>query len=296
MSFDFCHMYNIIPLLLILISLSVIIVIVFRKFSVLASLDVENIPAEKEARFKERIISNRLKRNVIKWWAKLNRVLSPAGQALANLFKTSLNKLYRLRSDYKGQDEENISSENKIEQLFAQAEDFCKRDDSESAEKKYIEIIGLDSKNINAFKALGRVYFEKKEYEEAKQTFEHILKLKEDDEDIYNNLAQIAKEKGDLNQAKDEYIKSLNINKQNAQTYFSLALVYQAMGKWSDTIKSLKKALKIEPSNPRYLDTMLEISIIIKDKVLALDAYQKLLKTNPENNKIAEFKKQIDEL
>ena len=41
---------------------------------------------------------------------------------------------------------------------------------------------------------------------------------------------------------------------------------------------------------------MLEISIIVKDKALALDAYKKLFKTNPENNKIAEFKKQIDEL
>jgi hypothetical protein len=41
---------------------------------------------------------------------------------------------------------------------------------------------------------------------------------------------------------------------------------------------------------------MVEISIIIKDKAMALDAYQKLFKTNPNNNKIVEFKKQIDEL
>ncbi|MCX6798366.1 MAG: tetratricopeptide repeat protein, partial [Candidatus Falkowbacteria bacterium] len=103
-------------------------------------------------------------------------------------------------------------------------------------------------------------------------------------------------EKGDLNGARDEYLKSINLNKQNAQTHFSLASVYQALGKWPEAIRSLKKALKIEPANPKYLDTMLEISIIIKDKVLALDAYQKLIKTNPENKKIAEFKKQIDEL
>lgn len=290
-------MYNIIPLLLILASLSVITVIVFRKFSVLASLDVDNIQAEKEAKFKERIISNRLKRNIIKWWSKLSRVLLPAIQALSNFFKTMLSRLYQLKSDYQVQVQINTAAgDNKLEQLFIQAEEFRKHDDLDSAEKKYIEIIGLDSKNIQAFKELGRVYFDKKEYEEAKQTFEHILKLKEDDEDIYNNLAQIAKEKGDLSEARDEYLKSININKQNAQAYFSLATVYQAMGKWSETIKNLKKALKIEPSNPKYLDTMLEISIIIKDKVLALDTYQKLLKTNPENNKIVEFKKQIDEM
>lgn len=287
-------MYNIIPLLLILISLSVIIVIVSRKFSVLAALDVESIPAEKEAKFKERIISSRLKRNIIKYWSKLSRVLTPLGKLAGSYLKSRLHKLYQAKDVYLAS--ENIESSETIEQLFSQAEELKKRDDLDAAEKKYIEIIGHDSKNLKAFKELGRVYFEKKEYEEAKQTFEHILKLKEDDEDIYENLGKIAKEKGDLGEARDEYLKSININKQNAETHFSLAEIYQAMNKPQDAVRSLKKALKIEPANPRYLDTMLEISIIIKDKALALDAYAKLNKANPDNNKLEEFKRQIDEL
>jgi len=287
-------MYNIIPLLLILISLSIIIVIVSRKFSVLATLDVENIPTEKEAKFKERIISNRLKRNIIKYWAKSSRFIAPVGYAAGNYIKTKVHKLYQAKNVY--QTSEKNDGLETIDQLFAQAEELKKRDDLDLAEKKYIEIIGLDSKNIEAFKELGRIYFEKKEFEEAKQTFEHILKLKEDDEDIYENLAQIAKEKGNLDEAKDEYLKSININKQNAQTHFNLAEVYQAMGKSPEAVKGLKKALKIEPANPRYLDTMLQISIIIKDKALALDTYEKLKKANPENNKLEEFKRQIDEL
>jgi len=290
-------MYNIIPLILILVSLSVIIVIVGRKFSVLANLDVANIPAEKEARFKERIISNRLKRNIIKWSAKSSRLLAPAVGAAGRFFKSNLLKLYQFKNDCQvNEGETDVNVEQKIEQLFAQAEEFKKHDDLASAENKYIEIIGLNCKNFEAFKELGRLYFEKKQYEEAKQTFEHVLKLKEDDEDIYENLAQIAREKGDLDGARDEYLKSINLNKQNAQTHFSLAGVYQAMGKFTEAVRSLKKALKMEPANPKYLDTMLEISIIIKDKGLAMETYERLLKANPENNKIAAFKKQIDEL
>jgi tetratricopeptide (TPR) repeat protein len=290
-------MYNIIPLLLILISLSVIIAIVVRKFSVLANLDVANIPAEREAKFKERIISNRLKRNIVKWSAKFSRLSVPLIRAIGQFLKSNLHKLYQLKNDYQAKEEvEGLNVEQRIEQLFRQAEEFKKHDDLVSAENKYIEIIGLNSKDLKAFKELGRLYFEKKQYEEARETFEHILKLKKDDGDIYENLAQIAREKGDLNEARDEYLKSIDLNKQNAQTHFSLACVYQAMSNWPEAIRSLKKALKIEPANPKYLDTMLEISIIIKDKALALDAYKKLLKTNPENNKIAEFKKQIDEL
>jgi len=290
-------MYNIIPLLLILLSLSVIIVIVARKFSVLANLDVANIPAEKEAKFKERIISNRLKRSVTQWSAKLVRLFAPVVRSIGYFFKFSLRKLYQLKNDYQAAaDTENLSVEERARQLFSQVEECQKRGDLALAENKCIEIIGLDSKNIAAFKTLGRLYFEKKQYEEAKQTFEHVLKLKDDDEDTYENLAQIAKEKGDLGEARDEYLKSINFNKQNAQTHFSLASVYQAMGKFPEAISSLKKALKIEPANPKYLDTMLEISIIVKDQELALDTYQKLFKGNPENNKLAEFKKQIDVL
>jgi tetratricopeptide (TPR) repeat protein len=286
-------MYNIIPLLLILISLSVVIVIVSRKFSVLAALDVDSIPAEKEAKFKERIISNRLKRNLIKWQAKTSAILMPLGAVVGDFFSSKLRQLLEVKNNYRVSDQ--VDSEKIVSQLFSQAEEFRKRDDLSAAEKKYIEIIGFDSKNIKAFKELGQIYFEKKEFEEARQTFEHILKLKQD-EDIHSQLAQIAKETGDLDQARNEYLKSINLNKQNAQTHFSLSEVYQAMNKWPEAVSSLKKALKIEPANPRYLDTMLEIGIITKDKALALDAYQKLTKANPENNKLVEFKRQIDEI
>ena len=46
-------MFNIIPLVLILLSLGVIIIIVLRKFAVLANLDVDSIPAEREARVRD---------------------------------------------------------------------------------------------------------------------------------------------------------------------------------------------------------------------------------------------------
>ncbi|MDP2709214.1 MAG: tetratricopeptide repeat protein [bacterium] len=256
-------MYNILPLLLILISLSVIIAIVSRKFSVLAALDVDSIPAEKEAKFKERIISNRLKRNIIRWWSKFALISAPAARAAGDFFKSMLSRLYQAKNDYRVSGE--IDSGQIIEQLLVQAEEFKKHDDLDAAEKKYIEIIGFDSKNIKAFKELGQVYYDKKQFEEARQTFEHILKLRENGEEIYD-------------------------------IYFNLAEVYQAMEKYEEAIGNLKQALTQEPANPRYLDTMLEISIIIKDKALALDTYNKLSRANPENNKLGEFKKQIDEL
>ena len=48
--------------------------------------------------------------------------------------------------------------------------------------KEYIEIIKHDSQNLKAFKGLGNLYMDKKQFREAKQTFEHVLRLVEHDE------------------------------------------------------------------------------------------------------------------
>lgn len=290
-------MYDIIPLIIILFSFLIIAFIIIKKFPALANLDVKNIPAEKEARFKQQIISNRLKRIVLKWNSKLVRSFRPLFQAINGFFKWIYVKLHDLKDSYKG--ETIITSEEldiKINRLIEEAEELKRQDDLANAEKKLIEIIGLDSKNIRAFKLLAHLYYDRKDYEEAKQTFEHILKLKEDDEEVYDGLAHIAQEGGNLDLAKEDYIKSLKINSQRGETYYNLALVYEEMKSYEEAVQNMKKALKIEPNNPRYLDTQLRISIIIKDKILALDAYEKLNKVNPENQKLPELKAQIDEL
>lgn len=265
-------MYNIIPLILILISLGIIIFIVIKKFPALANLDIENMPAEKEAKFKEQIIGNRLKRSLVKWNSKVVRMVKPVGEASGDLAKWVNKRLVELRDSYKKELEiNNLDLNNKTNQLFREAEDLVKKEELGEAEKKLIEIIGLDNRNIKAFRMLGDLYLDRKNFEEAKQTFEYILKLKESD-----SGAEALREDGLI--------------------YLDLALVCQAMDDIDSAIVNAKKALKIEPNSPRYLDTMLEMSIIKKDKVLALQAYEKLMEVNPDNQKLAEFKKKIDEL
>ncbi len=263
-------MYNIIPLILILLSLSVIIFIVARKFSLLANLDVANIPAEKEARMKERIISSRFRRHLARWSSWLVKFSRFVGQQMNVFLKWSQNKLHELKEGYRS--ETILLSGNrskKINEFFSEAEELEKQGDYKEAEKRLIEIIGLDSRNIKAFETLGRFYLEEKNYEEAEQTFAHILKLLGEGEENSEHRAEI---------------------------YFNLSLISQAKGDLKISLETLKKALELGPNNPRYLDTALEISIMVKDKISALAAYEKLKEVNPENQKLVELEKQINEL
>lgn len=257
-------MYNIIPLILMLISLGIIIFIVVRKFPVLANVDVENIPKEKEAKFKEKIIIGQLKRNIVKWSSKITKLARPLGAAISNFFHWALDKLHEIKEGYKN---ETVLKEADIDKKIAssldEAKDLVAKDDFETAEKKLIEAINLDNKNIEAFKALGELYFRKKSYNEASQTLKHVLKLT----------------KG-----------------QDSGAYFDLSLVYKEMGDYDSALANISNALKIEPNSPRHLDALLEISIMNKDKISALKAHKKLKEVNPENQKLEELKRQIDEI
>jgi len=232
-------------------------------------VDVDNIPAEKEARVKERIISSRLKRNIFKWSSRMTKVFRFLGEKLGIFSKWVYNKLHELKESYGAEIFlPTADKEKKIGELSVEAEEMIGEDNFKEAEKRLIEIIGLDSQNIEAFKNLGNLYFENKNYEDARQTFAHTLKLTKDNGN----------------------------NEEIAEINFDLSLVNRDDGRLDEALKEIKESLRTAPNNPRYLDIMLEISIMKKDKVLALDAYDKLAQANPDNQKLKDLKKQIDGL
>jgi tetratricopeptide (TPR) repeat protein len=275
-------MFNIIPLLLILISLIIIISIVVKKFSTLAALDVKNIQSEKEARFKERIMSNRLKREYFKYYVKVAKFFRPIGEAVSNFFRGLYRRLVEFKENYHKETSLILDGEAKIKKLLIEAGEMAKSGEQDEAEKRYIEIISMDSKNIEAFRSLGQLYLDAKKYQDAEQTFAHALKL-------------IEKK---INQPEGLNAKNLpeETNNQLAEIYFDLAEVFVAKSNLAEAIQHLDEALEVIPNNPRYLDMKLEISIMNKDKNSAEAAYEKLLAVNPENQKLADFKKQIEEI
>ncbi len=286
-------MFNIIPIGLILICLCVIIAVIIRKFPVLANLDIDTMQTEKEAKFKERIISNRMKRGAIKWKSRLVGIFGPAGKGLSDYLGKLYSKLQSLKEIETRREEARVEDiPVKIDSLFAEADNFVKNEEWGLAENKYIEIISLDAKNYKAFKMLGRVLMDKKNFEEAIQTFAHALKLQED---YHSDLPEQAADPVDRSMAESREA-AVDPDHERASLLYNMALAHKAGENYEQCSLSLKKALRLEPKNPRYLDTMIEVSIINKDKVPALDAYEKLTEANPDNNKLAEFKMQIDEL
>jgi len=116
----------------------------------------------------------------------------------------------------------------KIKELFTEADELAKKDEFSEAEKKLIEIIGLDSRNMDAFNTLGDIYAEMKNYQEAIQTYEHTLRLIDP----------------------EMLVKIAEIN-------YSIALAAKSIDDHVASMRSIERALEIEPNNPRYLDFVL---------------------------------------
>ena len=287
-------MFDLIPLIIILISLAVIIIIVARKFSVLANLDVDTIQVEREIKIKERIISSRLKRNYYNYQNKALNVLRPVGGKASELLKSSYDRLLELKENYnrdvkKVMNETENTPENNA-QLMIEVKELKNREDYDEAEKKLIEIIGKDSGNFKAFRSLGELYYERKDFHEAKETLDHTLKLME------KKLTELLllNETGSQGDEKKRERDALSL--ELAIVYYDKAMVNRAVDNFSGALLDIDNSLKIEPNNPRYLDTKFELSIISRDKIKAWEAFEKMKEVNPENQKLEEMKGRLGEL
>ncbi len=253
------------------------LIVLGRKFSVLANIDVDQIQSEKNAQLKQQIIANQLKRRFGHASLFFARLIKPLSRALRNAFDWFYNKLnawQRAQVNREAVLDQEIGK--RIEALIFEAEELVRDGRLDAAEKKYIEIIGLDSKSFRAFKSLGEVYYRNQNLNEARQTLDHAIRLRRKDDALDAE-----------NAATDLEL---------AHAYYVLAQVHETAGDLTKAVIQLRRALKIEQNSPRYLDRLIEVSILKKDKIGALDALDRLRSANPENQKLDSFKERIAEL
>ncbi|MCD4705529.1 tetratricopeptide repeat protein [bacterium] len=293
-------MYNIIPLSVIIASLAIILFIIVRKFPTISSVDIESLPQEQQDRLREKIVIDRIKRR-LKKLTVLNRIffIDKLSGFIKKKFKALYDKLLDLEKIYKFKPRMKnfkIKHKNKPDNVLDEAKILLMNNNLVEAEKKFIEAISLNPQNIKAYKGLGKVYLELKQYEQAKEVFEHIIKLDDKDSYVYFSLGEINLNNGDAALARENFLKAVELKKHDAPTLIELAKVCQTLEYNEEALSYLKEVVNIDPNNPKYLDYLIKASIDLKDKNLAENILYKLEKINPENNKIEEYKNSIKEL
>jgi len=265
----------IISWILIILALIIILMVIFRKFPVLAILDVANIPGQKEAKFKKRIMEKRVARDLARWSGWLGRIWLFFNKHFSAFLKSRQEQLQKIKISYQSRLKMPWPEKQKrLKQLLIAAEDLLRKENLEEAEKKLVAIISLDQKNLAAFFKLGDLYAKQKKWPEARETLIYALKLARQNKD------------------EEEAPPGLTLS----ELHFYLAEVEKEVENTAAALENIREALESEPNNPRYLDLIIDLSIMIKDKNLAEEYWQKLAAVNPENQKLGEWQESIEKL
>lgn len=288
-----------IPLIIIILSLGGIIYIIVRKFYSLSLIDVETIASEKEKEIKNKIIISRLKRRTSEELVSFENKILPFIKKLKEYSINLYGKLKELEKKYQEKGRSRFGSSDlkeKLRVLHTIARDYLMKEDLINAESKYIEIISLDPKNLEAYKGLADIYLKQKDYLHSKEVLLHTLKITNKDEEVFFKLGNLFKEEGDLEQAKKNYLKMVCLNPKRSANYVHLYLLYKEMQDYKDALKAIQKAVELEPDNAQNLELLIEINIILKDREEAEAAYEQLKIIDPEDERLEEIKRKIEEI
>ena len=294
-------MLTIIPLAVIIISLGIILIVASRHIASVMNLDVSGIPQEREAQLKSTIIEKRFFRKFYNFFQTTGRIFGPVIGIAQSFYKRGQDKIKALERLYKFQSgsplpDSDKKSDLRIQDLFVEADNALKDGKAKDAEEKYLSILKLNPNYVDAFEGLGKTYLFNKEWGQARETFEHIIKHWPERDLAYASLGQVEQNEGNLEEAKDNYLHALSINNEVSNYHFNLAEVYIDLKENEKAISSLQKAQALSPNNPKILDQLLNISIILKNKSLAQEALDKIKVINPDHGKLKELDKRVKDL
>ena len=262
-------MLDILPIIIIVLSLIFILLIIIRKFPALALLDVDSIPEEKEAKFKEQIRKQLFDRALGRYGSNFSKYWLLLSKKINYFFSSLIDSLNKKKKFYLSQKRISFEQkEKKSKKLLYEIDKYLNQENYEKAEEKAILILEFDKHNRLAFEKLAHIYFLQKKYDEARETYLFLLKL--------------------IEETGDEVAK--------AETYFTIADISQRNDKLKQAREDLFQALNIDAKNPRFLDKLVELNINLGDKESDIDSFSQLFEVNPDNQKLSKYKEMIEKM
>lgn len=242
--------FDILSIVILLLSLAGIIIIILRHLPDAVALDKASEPSETVLREKGLPAQNpwKVKTFLVFWLKRLWNFLLEAkdlkpGQKVGYKLKKILQKNKKSEST-----EIIIPPPRKPDESAVKNEDY------------FLEKIKKDPKNLDNFKDLGNYYLDNKLFQEARDVFVYLTKHLPGDAGVYGKLAYILFYVKEYSEAIANYEKSLSLDSTQPNRYYNLGLCYEAVGKLDQARLAISKALNLEPENLKYKDTLARVN------------------------------------
>jgi tetratricopeptide (TPR) repeat protein len=128
------------------------------------------------------------------------------------------------------------------------------------AEESFRHVLELDAKDLDAFRGLGNVHFDREEYAQAVDWYGKYLAAKPDDLNVRTDLGTMYLYGGQPDRAIAEYDKVLANDPKFYQAHYNLGIAYAQQGDKDKALASLKKASEYAPDDAtrKQIESMLD--------------------------------------
>jgi tetratricopeptide (TPR) repeat protein len=164
------------------------------------------------------------------------------------------------------------------------------------AERRFLEVLSIDQRNIDAYKGLGTIYLKQKLYPQARETYEFLVKTKKADDSTYSGLAEIAEAEGNLSSAESMRLKAVEASPKQPHRHAELAHFYLAHDRPERAWEPAKRASDLEPGSAKYLELSLEVAILLGDRNEAKTRWNRLRLLSDDPSRFQVLKDKVDAL
>lgn len=262
------------------LALCVMAYFIVRHWKEIRLLDPHSIKEERQKEEREKLITRRFERVTADRIAALKRVGRTIARKTKESYKRteerlqSFDNLYRkVKSPFSAMAP---SQRERIKTLLSEARSLIRDLKWADAERRLLEVLSLDQRQLDAYKLLGTMYLRQKLYPQARETFEFLVKTRKADDATYAGLAEIAKAEGNFQITEAMLVKAVDASPRQPHRHAELASFYIERAAPAKAWPYAKRASELEPGSAKYLELSLETAILLGDRKEARARYNRL--------------------
>jgi tetratricopeptide (TPR) repeat protein len=276
----------------------VMAVILLRHWKEIRLLNPDSIAEERERQKRDELLLQRLSRVKSQKVAPFKAILNGIIFAVKTAYHAAYIRLVRLEKFYKQATAPFAmmapSTKERVKALIDEARSLARDMKWADAERRYLEALQVDNRNVDAYKGLGIIYLKQKLYPQAKETFEFIFKSRKADDVVYAAMAEIAEAEKDYIRAEEMRMKAVELRPRLPNRHAELAEFYMDRQEITKAWPHARQAAQLDPKSSRYLELSLETAILLGDREEARRRYDKLRVLSEDRPKLNALKERIE--
>lgn len=279
---------------------AVIVVIIFRHWREIQLLNPGSIREEQERQQRDVLIEKRFERLGSGRLRPLVQLSKAGARRAQQLYQKTYDRLQAVEQFYRNAKSPFAalapSDRERIKTLLTEARALARDLKWADAERRYLEILGLDTRHVEAYKGLAGIYLKQKWYPQAFETFQFVVKMKKADDTVYAGLAEIAEAEEKLTLAEEMRLKAVEVSPTQPQRHAELAEFYLQQNQPQKALPHVKKATELDPKSGKYLEIALEAALLIENVKEARRYYDRLRLVTDDRARFQSWREKVEAL